>query len=80
MLVALRDTWPEELQVALPELQAPDADVTVTLAWLARFMAQDAVPPAPTFVPRLNPAAAALARTERIARDTEVLRRGRGAL
>ena len=80
MLVALRDTWPAELHAALPELQAPDADVTVTLAWLARFMAQDAVLPAPTFVPRLNPAAAALARTERIARDTEVLRRALAAL
>ncbi|MBA3032720.1 MAG: VWA domain-containing protein [Gammaproteobacteria bacterium] len=80
MLVALHDTWPEELHAAWSDLQSPDADVGVTLAWLARFMAQDAVPPAPTFVPRLNPAAAALARNERIARETEVLRRALGAL
>ncbi|MDP2170219.1 MAG: VWA domain-containing protein [Rhodocyclaceae bacterium] len=80
LLATLRGTWPEELASALPDLQAPQADVGVTLAWLARFMAQDAVPPAPTFVPRLNPAAAALARTERIARETEVLRRALGAL
>ncbi|MDO8958343.1 MAG: VWA domain-containing protein [Rhodocyclaceae bacterium] len=80
MLVALRGAWPAVLHVALPELQSPRADVGVSLAWLARFMADGAVLPAPTFVARLNPAAAALARGERIARETEILRRALGAL
>ncbi|MDI6746147.1 MAG: VWA domain-containing protein [Rhodocyclaceae bacterium] len=80
MLRGLHESWPDELHAALGELQAPHADVGVTLVWLARFMGQDAVPPAPTFIPRLNPAAAARARAERIGRETEVLRRALGAL
>lgn len=80
MLIALRGAWPEELHAALTDLQDPNADIGVTLDWLARFMAQGAVPPAPTFVARLDPAAAALARGERIARETEILRRALGAL
>ena len=79
-MVGLHGNWPDALHVALDDRQAPHAEIEVTLAWLTRFMGQDAVPPAPTFIPRLNPAAAARARAERIARETEVLRRALGAL
>jgi nitric oxide reductase NorD protein len=80
LLEGLHAGWPEELHSAVGELQAPGADVGVSLTWLAHFMAQDAVPPAPTFVPRLDPAAARRARGERIARETTVLRKALGAL
>lgn len=80
MLLGLHGNWPDALHAALDDLQSPHANIEVTLAWLTRFMGQDAVPPAPTFIPRLNPTAAARARAERIARETEVLRRALGAL
>jgi len=80
MLLGLHGNWPDVLHVAMDDLQSPHADIEVTLAWLTRFMEQNAVPPAPTFIPRLNPAAAARARAERIARETEVLRRALGVL
>jgi nitric oxide reductase NorD protein len=80
LLAALRGPWANELAEAIPALQAPDADIRVTLHWLAHFMAQGAVPPAPTFVGRLDPAVAGRVRAERIARETEVLRKALGAL
>jgi nitric oxide reductase NorD protein len=80
LLADLRGDWPAELVEALPALQAPGADVGVTLAWLERFMAAGTVPPAPTFCGRLDPTAAGRVRAERIARDTETLRKAIGAL
>ncbi|MDP1654399.1 MAG: VWA domain-containing protein [Rhodocyclaceae bacterium] len=80
MLADLRGAWPEEVLAAVPDLQAPQADIRVTLDWLARFMETGAVPPAPTFVGRLEPGHARRVRGERIARDTETLRKAIGAL
>ena len=80
MLARLRGAWPDELLVAVSDLQAPQADIRVTLHWLARFMETGAVPPAPTFVARLEPGIAARVRGERIARDSETLRKAIGAL
>jgi nitric oxide reductase NorD protein len=79
-LSAFCGAWPTELAAALPDLQAPTADVRVTLDWLARYMAAGAVPPAPTFIGQLDPAVAGRVRAERIARETEVLRKALGAL
>jgi nitric oxide reductase NorD protein len=79
-LAALRGAWPDELNVALPALQAPAATIDVTLTWLAVFMEKHAVPPAPTFIGRLDPAVAGRVRDERIARETEILRKALGAL
>ncbi len=79
-LATLRGAWPDELHEALPELQAPAAAIDVTLKWLAVFMERNAVPPAPTFIGRLDPAVAGRVRAERIARDTETLRKALGAL
>lgn len=75
LLAKVRGAWPAEIKVALAELQAADADVRVTLRWLAHFMASGAVPPAPTFCGRLDPGIAARVRAERIARDTDTLRK-----
>jgi nitric oxide reductase NorD protein len=80
MLAKLRGAWPEEVLAALPDLQAPQADIRVTLGWLARCMETGAVPPAPTFVGRLEPGSAGRVRGARIARDTETLRKALGAL
>lgn len=80
LLAEVRGEWPAELAAALGELQAPAADVRTTLKWLATFMERGAVPPAPTFVGRLDPGAAARLRAARIVRDTEVLRSALGAL
>ena len=80
LLAGLRGTWPDSLGAALEELQAPTADIHDTLRWLSHFMAEGAVPPAPTFVGRLEPGIAARVRTERITRDTETLKKAIGAL
>ena len=80
LLAGLRDAWPAPLQPAIAELQAADADIACTLRWLAHFMAESAVPPAPTFVGRLEPGSAARVRAERIQRDTETLKKAIGAL
>ena len=80
LLAEVRGAWPEELAEALAELMAPDADVRVTLKWLACFMARNAVPPASTFCARLEPVIAGRVRAERITRDTETLRKALGAL
>jgi len=80
LLTEARDGWPAELAEALPDLQAPGADVRITLRWLARLMERGAVPPAPTFVARLEPGSAGRVRAGRIARDTETLRKTIGAL
>ncbi len=80
MLADLRGAWPEDVLAAVADLQAPQADIRVTLDWLARFMEKGAVPPAPTFVGRLDPGIAGRVRGERIARDTETLRKAIGAL
>ena len=80
LLAEVRGAWPEELAEALAELMAPDADVRVTLKWLACFMARNAVPPASTFCARLEPGIAGRVRAERITRDTEMLRKALGAL
>ena len=80
LLAEVRGAWPEELTEALAELMAPDADVRVTLKWLACFMARNAVPPASTFCARLEPGIAGRVRAERITRDTEMLRKALGAL
>ena len=80
LLATVRGAWPAELAEALPELQAPAADVSVTLKWLAEFMARGAVPPAPTFCARLEPGSALRVRAARIARDTETLKKALGAL
>ncbi len=75
LLAAVRGSWPAEIGAALAELQAPQATVDVSLRWLAKFMAQGTVPPAPTFCGRLDPGIAARVRAERIARDTETLKK-----
>jgi nitric oxide reductase NorD protein len=80
LFAKLHGAWPDELAAAVPELTAPGADVRTTLAWLERFMAAGAVPPAPTFCGRLDPTAAGRVRAERITRDTETLRKAIGAL
>jgi nitric oxide reductase NorD protein len=80
LLAELRGAWPTELSVALADLQSEDADVNDTLRWLDHFMAEAAVPPAPTFVGRLEPGIAARVRSERITRDTETLKKAIGAL
>ncbi len=80
LLAEMRVEWPADLAEALGELQAPEADVCVSLHWLGKFMERGAVPPAPTFVGRLDPGVAARVRAERIARDTETLRKALGAL
>ncbi|MDP1524528.1 MAG: VWA domain-containing protein [Rhodocyclaceae bacterium] len=80
MLAQLRGAWPEEMNEALADLQAPGADVRVTLAWLGRFMEKHAVPPAPTFCGRLEPGIAGRVRAERITRDTDILKKGLAAL
>ena len=80
LLAGLRGAWPDSLGAALEELQAPTADIHDTLRWLSHFMAEGAVPPAPTFVGRLEPGIAARMRTERITRDTETLKKAIGAL
>jgi len=79
-LASLRGAWPDDLNEALPDLQAPAADIGVTLKWLAVFMEKNAVPPAPTFIGRLDPTVAGRVRAERIARDTDILRKALGAL
>jgi nitric oxide reductase NorD protein len=56
LLTTLRDAWPAELADAIPALQGAAADVRTTLQWLARLMARSAVPPAPTFCGRIDPA------------------------
>ncbi len=80
LLAELRGTWPAEVDVALANLQAEGADINDTLRWLDHFMAEGAVPPAPTFVGRLEPGIAARVRNERITRDTETLKKAIGAL
>jgi len=80
LLAGLRGTWPHEVLVAQAELQAPGADIHATLRWLEHFMAEGAVPPAPTFIGRLEPGIAARVRSERIERDTETLKKAIGAL
>ncbi|MFN3884488.1 MAG: hypothetical protein ACK4Q4_06980, partial [Rhodocyclaceae bacterium] len=80
LLAGLRGTWPAELQPALAELQVEGADIGCTLRWLEHFMAKGAVPPAPTFVARLEPGIAQRVRAERIRRDTETLKKALGAL
>ncbi|MFN4149269.1 MAG: hypothetical protein ACK4E4_06965, partial [Rhodocyclaceae bacterium] len=80
LLARLRGEWPEDLQPALAELQAEGADIGCTLRWLERFMAEGAVPPAPTFIARLEPGIAWRVRAERIRRDTETLQKALGAL
>jgi nitric oxide reductase NorD protein len=80
LLGEVRGAWPAQIAAALPELQAPGAEVRTSLAWLERFMAQGAVPPAPTFCGRLEPGVAARVRAERIARDTETLKKALAVL
>ncbi len=80
LLAELRGTWPDALGAALTELQAPRADIHDTLRWLTHCMAAGAVPPALTFVGRLEPGIAARVRAERITRDTETLKKAIGAL
>ena len=79
-LQAVRGAWPDELHEALPDLESPAADIGMTLKWLTVFMEKNAVPPPPTFVGRLDPAVAGRVRAERIARETEILRKALGAL
>jgi len=80
LLCELRGTWPPELQPAVAELQDAEADIACTLRWLGHFMSEGAVPPAPTFVGRLDPRSAQRVRTERIARDTETVKKALDAL
>lgn len=80
LLAGLRGTWPAELAGAIDELQAAEADIGCTLRWLAHFMATGTVPPAPTFVGRLEPRIAARVRAGRIERDTDTLKKAIGAL
>lgn len=80
LLAGVRDAWPAEITDALDDLQAPGATVAVTLRWLARLLAQGAAPPAPTFCGRLEPGIALRVRSERIARDTETLKKALAAL
>ncbi|NWG31078.1 MAG: VWA domain-containing protein [Rhodocyclaceae bacterium] len=80
LLAGQRGPWPQALQPALAELQAEGADIGCTLRWLDHFMAEGAVPPAPTFIARLEPGIAQRVRAERIRRDTETLKKAIGAL
>ncbi|MDX9995927.1 MAG: VWA domain-containing protein [Rhodocyclaceae bacterium] len=80
LLAAVRGSWPAEIGAALAELQAPGATVDVSLRWLAKFMVQGTVPPAPTFCGRLDPGIAARVRAERIARDTDTLKKALAVL
>ncbi len=80
LLAQVRGPWPVELAAALPALQVPQADIRVTLDWLARLMEQSAVPPAPTFCGRLEPGIAARVRAERISRDTATLKQALAVL
>jgi len=80
LLAQVRGTWPAEIHAALTELQSPAATVADTLRWLAKFMEQGAVPPTPTFCGRLDPGIAARVRAERIARDTETLKKALAVL
>jgi nitric oxide reductase NorD protein len=80
LLAEVRGSWPADIAAALAELQAPGADVRTTLRWLARFMEEGAVPPEPTFCGRLEPGIAARVRAERIARDTETLKKALAVL
>jgi len=80
LLAAMREAWPAAMRPALDELQAANADVRVSLKWLAQLMQQSATPPSASDFPRLEPGIAARVRAERIARDTETLRRALGAL
>lgn len=80
LLAEVREAWPAALAEAQAALQSPDADVHLTLEWLAVFMERGAVPPAPTFVGRLQPGISWRVRAERITRDTETLKKALGAL
>lgn len=80
LLAEVRGAWPAELTAALPELQAPEADVRVSLRWLARLMEAGAVSPEPTFCGRLEPGIAQRVRAERIARDTATLKQALAVL
>jgi nitric oxide reductase NorD protein len=73
-MAGLRGPWPTELTAAQERLTASTATVSDSLDLLDGFMAQLGVPPRLTFVGTLDPAAARLARAERIARETRVLR------
>ena len=79
-MAGLRGPWPTELTAAQERLMAPTATVSDSLDLLDGFMAQLGVPPRLTFVGTLDPAAARLARAERIARETKVLRNALAAL
>ncbi len=80
LLAGVRGAWPAELAEALADLQAPEATADTTLRWLEKFMARGAAPPAPTFCGRLEPGIAARVRAERIARDSETLRKALAAI
>ena len=79
-VAALRGPFPAALAEAVAELTDPAAEVTTSLKWLAVFMTRGSVPPASTFCARLEPGIAARVRAERIARDTETLKKALGAL
>jgi len=79
-LAELRGAWPEPLAAALSDLQAPQADIRVTLDWLVKCMDGSTEPPPLTFVAHLDPGSAARVREARIARDSETLRKAIGAL
>ncbi len=79
-IAELRGPWPAALHFAVSALSPATASVEDSLQLLAAF--GSAVPPAPTFghVGRLDPVAAGRVRAERIARETEIVRKALNAL
>ncbi len=79
-MAALRGPWPDALAPAVGRRQAPTATVADSLAVLADFMPHADAPPATALATTLDPAAAWRVRSERIARETRVLRNALAAL
>jgi nitric oxide reductase NorD protein len=73
-MAALRGPWPDALEPVVARLSVPTATVLDSVGLLNDFLISGAVPPRLTFTATLDPAAARLARAERIARETRVLR------
>ncbi|MDD5297090.1 MAG: hypothetical protein PHU46_09260 [Rhodocyclaceae bacterium] len=70
---ALRGPWPDALMPLVPRLHRPDATLADSLALLEHCADTEA--PALPHCGRLDPAAALAVRSERIARDIQVLRK-----
>ena len=73
-MAMLRGPWPKLLERALARLRSPRATVDDSLDLLTGFVARGDAPPRLAFHIALDPGAARLARSERIGRETRVLR------